>query len=134
MSTLYDKFSEFDRKVLRVIEAEDQLRHDADTLKEEVLKKITNKEIPLEERYKFWVDLPDILKNDEPWLQDLTLRGERIEWFSELYYKKYQRVSVVDLVHYVEHESDEGQFTEEDVIDLKEQVLSRNLRSFRLDW
>lgn len=114
---------------------------------------IVDKEIPLNQRWQFFIDAPSALKNQEAWIQHFKVLDrleKNISWYDEFNTDKYQTVYMADIIHstedniayYVEHPKVKpyGKLAKHflddpSIIDeWKEEILSRNLDSFVYDW
>lgn len=114
---------------------------------------ITDQTYPLNERWSFWCKAPMFLKEEEWFIQHFDIEEENeicwIEWFDAPYYKeKHQTINLASFIHDIEWdikyanehpEYKEGQkespWSDRVLLDrFKEEILSKNIGSFVLDW
>lgn len=127
------------------------------SLKDRSIAYITDMTVPLSVRWAVFKEMPDDWKNEEEWIQHfdaekLLSRGE-ISWYDDFYVEKYE---TVDMVEFVEERLMEKLFDDSDVdypddvygegidnlppelqtiIDTwREEILAKNLGSFKFDW
>lgn len=138
---------ELDNKIKSYLEQKDQLEKSANTLKSELKKYITDKNIPLLERWDYYLNAPgdlkytstDLMSPNSKFLQqyfrhrfnapEIYGRGKRIyikDIFGYLIYK-----GQVDLEEYNYNNPD---LTEEQVFEGMEELLEENLNYFTFDW
>lgn len=100
---------------------------------------ISNKETPLEKRWEFFCLAPGFLKErDGSIVHFKVLEACNIEYFEgDMYYQKYEEIHTESLVERLEEELEELSergLTQEGIDEIKEEILSQNLGSFKLDW
>lgn len=121
----------------------EQLKEDIKTInflivsaKEDFFKYITNKEVPLSERWELFTQAPSYLKEHSGMMEHFqVLDNLGIDYFDEMYYEKYERIETYSLAERLEEELlGEKGLTQEKIDEVKEQILEQNLGSFDLDW
>lgn len=131
------QLEEIQHLIKMVQEMEAAVKAASDKLKPAFVEYITNKELPLDERWLFWVSAPKELKNEEPWISHIEFDGEEIFWFDgPHYYEKRMTILMTDVVStYIDNNKWEvDKYSEEAIAALKEDILASNVYSFELDW
>lgn len=89
---------------------------------------ITDKSIPLDLRWSLWFDAPSELKNQNSWITHFHSVSD--EEFLMEYWERREVIKMAELVEqFVEGEKDK-----ELIEALMEEILEKNLESFRFDW
>ncbi len=113
-----------------------------DQVKWKLETEITNKSIPLTERWELWCNAPSFLKNTEKWIEHFEFAGNDIDWSGQCEYR-CSTITLQDVVEsyegnldYAIEEGTESElgYVQEDIDKLKEDILSKNLVSFQWDW
>jgi hypothetical protein len=123
----------------------DKFKKEHNILKQQFIKAIKDKTIPLEDRWSFWCDAPSSLKDFSQYSVKFESMGKKFHWTYDLDFERYQTVDLEDLAmdlnSYVQEQADEEQiylrklFRNPDLLDqLREDVLARNLEYFVFDW
>ena len=110
---------------------------------ERVMKQFTfmikDRSIPLDIRWKLFVEAPDYLSNHTRWIEHFEFEGGKE--FEKSLYRDHQRGSfdAADVVEGGSESWDSATQTaipadEKFVSDLKEHFLQKNLKSFEFDW
>lgn len=91
---------------------------------------IKDKSLPLELRWKMWLDAPTDLKDKDPYVvQWGSLPKDSVGYDGNIWdAQKYETIYSVNLVSAAE------QYEEIDVDALKEEILEYNLESYDYDW
>ena len=95
---------------------------------------IRDKDIPLEERWKFFEKAPNFIKEQDSYIHTFKWEQKHGElvWYDDFYCDRYQ---VVDMDMIIDSMLDRDEkYTKEMVEDMKEEILSENLGSFINDW
>ena len=100
---------------------------------------IKDKSVPLEERWEFFCLAPGFLKERDGSIVNFKVLDDcNIEYFEgDMYYQKYEEIHTESLVERLEEELEELSergLTREGIDEIKEEILSQNLGSFKLDW
>jgi hypothetical protein len=112
-----------------------------ENLKNDFAKYIADKSIPLDERWEFFIEAPDELKNFEQWIYEFKCLS--IDWYDDFHFDRRQEVSaeyIIDSLEWKREEAeDEGDEDEakkwRDIIPLiKEEILDQNMEGFCFDW
>lgn len=109
-------------------------------LKPEFEEYIKNSAVSLDERWGVFKGAPKFLRNEEPWIQHLKVGTKEISWYDDFYYERHQDVDMVEVIESLEEQLDPtsynhtDEFTQDDINNLKEDILSKNMGSFNLDW
>ena len=100
--------------------------------KGELEKYLSNTSIDLEERWLVFCTAPTAIKNREDYVHTFKWENEHgvIDWYDDFYIAKHETVYMDELVDFMV----ENDFTQEQLIDMKEEVLECNLHSFEMDW
>lgn len=104
------------------------------TLKSEFAEYVKDQSIPLSERWAMFARAPDVVKHYEPWTQHLSIGGNEICWYDDFYIERGQDVDMVDIVERMVESTLEGIYSNPDVFEFQEMILSRNLGGFNEDW
>jgi hypothetical protein len=116
------------------------------TIKQEFLKAIRDKSVPIAERWEFWCDAPSALKDFSQFSVKFPCMGKNFHWTHDMWFDRYQTVDLEDVVleleNSVQEQCDDLEqqfhrklFRHPEVLDqLKEEILSRNLEYFVFDW
>jgi len=93
---------------------------------------ITDKNISLDDRWNMFCKSPMQMRNQEPYI--ITFKWENkykeiqwYEWFST------DRYATIDMETIIEHMFD-YEHSDEQIEDMKEEILEKNLGSFIYDW
>ena len=103
-------------------------------------KEIVDQATSLEERWKYWRSAPDILKNHHQWIVhfdcEKLLPQKEIFWYDDFYVEKCETVRMDNIVtDYIEYKGEYKKGWNEEILKaFKEEILAKNLGSFRLDW
>ena len=107
-------------------------------LQKRYLMYIVDKSVPLEDRWKVFGAAPSDWKKHDSYIQHFTvekmLPGGEISWYDDFYVEKYQTVYMFDFLSDCREYSGGEDWTDEIVDAFKEEVLLRNLGSFKFDW
>lgn len=95
-------------------------------------KVIADKTIPLEDRWNLFVSAPSHMCNDRPFSQHVNINGREISWYDDFGKDRYEHVDMVAAVEWMEDCFD--QWGTDQVNEMKEYILTHNLRSFTNDW
>ncbi len=110
---------------------------------------IFDKKLPLDQRWEFWLKVPEDAKNNKGWIEhfrwEQQLPGRRVSWYDEFYIDRHQTVIMEEIVDRVEENiayaaqnpddvSIRETWTQEMLDDFKEEILEKNLYSFVMDW
>jgi len=109
----------------------EELQSSIEKVKAEFRAVITNKDIPLDERWDFFVRSPDILKEHQNWIAHFDIEKETdFSYYDDFYFERYQTIHTSDLVERVEEREKFANY----VVPLKEEILHKNLGGFQYDW
>ena len=105
------------------------------SMKESFVKVIQDKSLPLKDRWKLFNDAPKEFREENDWVEDFDSIGD-VNWYDDFYYERYQVVYTVDIVDRIVDKQQYPQFKDnpEKLNELKEEILSKNLWSFKFDW
>lgn len=85
-------------------------------------------------RWNIWTSAPTSLKKSKGWIEHVVLpdHGE-ISWYDDFYKDRYQVIESADIAERME-EDDGDKWSQRDIGEFKEWVLSNNIHSFKNDW
>jgi hypothetical protein len=124
----------------------DQFKKEQNALKQQFIKTIKDKSIPVDERWEFWCDAPSSLKDFSQFSVKFESMGRNFHWTHDMWFERYQTVDLEDVVLELENSVQvqvddlEQQFHRKlfrhpELLDqLKEEILARNLEYFVFDW
>lgn len=109
---------------------------------------IADTTVPLDERWEVFKEAPDEWKQHDSWIHHFDFEKQffhgKISWCDDFYVEKYE---TVDMVGFIEERLEDhfaGEYEEEDeewetivlpcIAAAKEEVLAKNLGSFKFDW
>lgn len=94
---------------------------------------IRDRSIPLDERWALWVDAPDGMKSNDPYIPDFLDGASFL--IEDLGYYKHETIVTKDLVERVGADVwNMIPWTAEAVDELREHILAANIGRFELDW
>jgi hypothetical protein len=109
----------------------EDLNKQIEAIKSEFAAYIADKSIPLDERWEVFMNAPDNLQGSSPWIQRFKgLPKDFVGYDGPVYAERYQTVDVEYILDVIS-EIDPSKI---DVVAFKEDVLSKNLYSFKYDW
>lgn len=95
-----------------------------------IFKYINNKAIPLEDRWKLFVDNKNLFPT-KSWLMHFKEFDKNdINYYDDFGYERREIVDVTEMVEMC----DEGDWTEVNLDDLKEEILESGYSKFKFDW
>jgi hypothetical protein len=115
-------------------------------VKDEFTWYISNKEIPLEERWEFFLNAPEWLKNTTTYIYHFKCLekyttgkyGNENFYEDEIYQcvDKHETPTVGCILESIDDnkEIEESKFSDQDIIDLKEEFLENNIGAITFDW
>lgn len=103
---------------------------------------ITNKNVPLDQRWNLWVKAPSELKNKSSSIEYFKeIDSDQIMYEGELVHTdRYQTIEMVLAAENYEWKlkyprpTDVHEYTQEGLNRFKEEILNRNIESFIYDW
>ena len=95
--------------------------------------------VSLDERWEVFENAPNSLKNTECYIVHFEWESKygEISWYDDFYKDKYALVEMVQVVESMteeDYQTKAPRYTEEQINDMKQEILSRNLGSFTNDW
>lgn len=106
-------------------------------LKAEFAAYVSNKSIPLDERWALFKKAPSSLTNTSRWSWDFKCVD--VSWYHDYHVKRYETVNLVDfiedhLAYEIETDDDAKKKWEPLIPLMKEEILADNTREFVYDW
>jgi len=103
------------------------------TLTEKVKTYVTNKEIPIEDRWEVLITYPSIpisntYQNPEP------IDWDRISLYDDFYVDKYATCTAEDFVEVCEDKQEEWNLSDDDITEIKEYFCQKFIRGFINNW
>jgi len=106
-----------------------ELNNELEKFKKEFYYYITDTNIPLDERWKAFCEAPISIKNTKGWIEDFN--SINIDWFHDYHYDRYTTIVLSNVI-------DSMLEAEEPNLELikvfQEEILTKNLHSFVMDW
>lgn len=98
-----------------------------------------DKTIPLSKRWATFIDAPACIKNTEDYIVhfDWEKKYHNLEWYDSFNQDRYSTVNMEDLIVSMEESEscdDSSVYDKQSIIDIKEEILAKNLYSFVFDW
>lgn len=118
------------------------LKKDLNTVKQQFMKAIKDKTIPLEDRWNLWIDSPSFLKDFSQFSIKFDCMGKNFSWHDDMLISRNETIDMEDLTweldQYVDHQCDDPEryfvrklFRNRPLFDqLREEILARNLEYF----
>jgi hypothetical protein len=118
------------------------LKKNLNVVKQQFMKAIKDKSVPLEDRWNAWIDAPSFLKDFSQYTVKFECMGKNFSWYDDMLMSRNETVDmedvVTDLDYYVDHQCDDNEryfccklFRNRDLLDkLREEILARNLEYF----
>ncbi len=116
-------------------------------VKNEFAEFIKDKSIPLDERWEFFKEAPEYLKNKSSYIEhfdaETLLEEGEIVWYDEFYIERYQECELVNVISSIEDRinskddyphSRGADYSVEFLEAFKEEILQKNMHSFVHDW
>ena len=119
-----------------------------DKIKEDGLAYIANTDIPLEDRWELYKEMPDSCLNQDSYTVHFKIEEKygKISWYDEFNKDRYSIVNMKDVIEdledslnssyplgYIEELKEKG-VAEEFLTEFKEEILQLGLGSFENDW
>lgn len=128
--------------VIKQLDYNKKFLHEKD-VQEELRAFVTNKNNPLDERFRVWSEHCD--KKEERWIihkGQYGVIGQMVDTNWPMEYDKYRVYTFDDFIEYVEdyHEDEEDEYNKPDGFkipsndELKEMLIKTNFGSFTMDW
>lgn len=98
---------------------------------------IKDKNVPLEDRWEVYSTLPAHYFDESRWVMDYDFAGTDIVWHDDLYMEKYETVDNLVIIERIENKLEYEKLnggTEEDILQLKEDMLQSGIRRWTYDW
>ena len=129
------KFIESMDEFVKSVEATKQT---GEALKLVYLDLITDKNIPLDERWNVFTKAPSFWQEHDLSVPSFSIEAEReINWYDDFNIEKRETVDLIDIIKQLEEDIKRGfatGWTLELANQLKEDILKQNLGSFEYDW
>lgn len=141
------QLEQFNTRIANLNELQKKVDEESSAMKEDFRKLITDKTIPLVKRWDFWLFAPSSLKEHYDWLPDYGTiqnryakfccdapeiygRGRQVDW-SDLLDDAF---SEDGMVRACTRYTGEIMFTQEEMTELLESILTDNVATFKFDW
>jgi hypothetical protein len=125
-----------------------KLKERANQLRVDFKKIMSDKSIPLDDRWDMFIKAPSDLKGHQSYVWDSKILGRDFNWYTDYSCERHQEVDLIEFVENLEEDFNaiaEGEdaaymFTEKfedtpEVVEaLKEEILADNIASFTFDW
>lgn len=126
----------------------DTVRSALTEVKENISELLTNKNVPLETRWNFFIKYGDLIGNEGGWIQHFKVEKKlpdgEISWYDDFYKERYETIIMVDIIESIydkiaddkrsKGSNRQSGWNEELVDEFKEEILAENLYSFILAW
>lgn len=119
--------------VLNKINELENLKNEIQDLWEEFLK---NKEYSLDEKWNIFVKYGEIFGRKDGWCQRFDIEKKvEINWFEDYNTHRRETVILSNFIEWIEENLEEWPKWNRDLInEFKEEILQKNLWSYRFDW
>lgn len=97
---------------------------------------IKDKSVPLDERWELFCRAPDSIKLHDRWIHEFKWeeKHQAISWYDDFYMDRHQTVDMQAIIEIMEENESGTEYSEEMILDMKEEILDKNLGSFCNDW
>lgn len=109
--------------------------------KENISELLTNKNVPLETRWDFFVKYGDMIGNTDGGIchfdVEKKLSDGEISWYDDFYKERYATIIMHEVIQRISDDIDDFSkkgWTQELLREFQEEILAKNLYSFILDW
>lgn len=112
---------------------------EVESLKKDFAKFVKDKSLPLDERWGLFVEYGRIYGGEGSWVQhfkvEQKLKHKEICWYDDFYVERRQTVELPQIIESIEENlCEDSDWTEELVVEFKEEILDKNMYSFTYDW
>lgn len=141
------QLQQFNTRIANLNELQKKVDEESSAMKADFQRLITDKTIPLVERWDFWISAPSSLKEDHDWLPQYgTLQNRYAKFYCDApeVYGRGRQVEWSEILDFVFAEDGTVDacsnykgvvvFTQEEMTELLESILSDNVATFKFDW